>query len=233
MPCTNNTNNDTSNHDEKVINNNNNNNNNNDDDYSNSEYINNNTRDDDDVDTSDTCSSHSSSRGNSETVARAAMVNNANTDNNNNSNEPHYRVLSETHAFLTKAGNQDGHSPTMNSNTLQDASTLVNNTNSSYLDLNNNNNNNCDVARMMSGTSNENSYSNYTFSATHNSNKPPIHDVYVNDRAFELQALGGLPHYSVLQAGMAGAAKMAQTHECFIFVLCTPADLCESVSSLS
>lgn len=87
---------------------------------------------------------------------------------------------------------------------------------------------------------NQSGYSGYTANVNDcdggNSNrciKPPLHDVYINDRAFEIQSLGGLPHYSVLQAGIAGAAKMAQTHECFIFVLCTPADLCEQPNSLS
>lgn len=117
-------------------------------------------------------------------------------------------------------------------NLQQDANIIQNslhnaNTNNNYVNTNYcaNHSTNC--------SNNNTSNINANHSTNHKCNKPPLHDIYINDRAFELQALGGLPHYSVLQAGITGAAKMAQTHECFIFVLCTPADLCEQPHSFS
>lgn len=49
--------------------------------------------------------------------------------------------------------------------------------------------------------------------------------VAIDDRKFELQAMGGFLSYGALGLGLRGAVKMAQTAEVFVFVLCTPDDL--------
>ncbi|KPA78025.1 putative mitochondrial diacylglycerol kinase [Leptomonas pyrrhocoris] len=54
---------------------------------------------------------------------------------------------------------------------------------------------------------------------------PVPRPVTINDRAFEVQSMGGLLHYSSLGVGLTGAVKLIQTDELFAFVLCTPEDL--------
>ncbi|EPY28592.1 diacylglycerol kinase [Strigomonas culicis] len=54
-------------------------------------------------------------------------------------------------------------------------------------------------------------------------------EVSINDRKFELQAMGGLLHYGALSLGLAASTKLAQISELFIFVLCRPEDLCTDV----
>ncbi|KAG5508996.1 hypothetical protein GH5_06221 [Leishmania sp. Ghana 2012 LV757] len=54
---------------------------------------------------------------------------------------------------------------------------------------------------------------------------PTPRPVAINDHAFELQAMGGVLHYTSLGIGLSSSTKLAQTDEMFVFVLCTPDDL--------
>ncbi|CAJ1021188.1 Diacylglycerol kinase catalytic domain [Leishmania shawi] len=54
---------------------------------------------------------------------------------------------------------------------------------------------------------------------------PTPRPVTINDGAFELQAMGGVLHYTSLGIGLSNSTKLVQTDEMFVFVLCTPNDL--------
>ncbi|KAG5482058.1 hypothetical protein LSCM1_05773 [Leishmania martiniquensis] len=54
---------------------------------------------------------------------------------------------------------------------------------------------------------------------------PAPRPVAINDRNFELQAMGGVLHYTSIGIGLSSSTKLAQTDEMFVFVLCTPDDL--------
>ncbi|CBZ25311.1 conserved hypothetical protein [Leishmania mexicana MHOM/GT/2001/U1103] len=54
---------------------------------------------------------------------------------------------------------------------------------------------------------------------------PTPRPVAINDRAFELQAMGGVLHYTSLGIGLSTSTKLIQADEMFVFVLCTPGDL--------
>ncbi|KAK7194956.1 diacylglycerol kinase [Novymonas esmeraldas] len=54
---------------------------------------------------------------------------------------------------------------------------------------------------------------------------PVSRPVAINDRVFELQAMGGVLHYTSLGIGLSSSTKLVQTDEMFVFVLCTPDDL--------
>ncbi|KAG5508837.1 hypothetical protein JKF63_05339 [Porcisia hertigi] len=54
---------------------------------------------------------------------------------------------------------------------------------------------------------------------------PTPRPVAINDHIFELQAMGGILHYTSLGIGISSSTKLLQTDEMFVFVLCTPEDL--------
>ncbi|GET87492.1 hypothetical protein, conserved [Leishmania tarentolae] len=54
---------------------------------------------------------------------------------------------------------------------------------------------------------------------------PAPRPVAINDCAFELQAMGGVLHYTSLGIGLSTSTRLTQTDEMFVFVLCTPDDL--------